>query len=145
VPVKAASSSLSGVLSHNRNIAVGLIGNHFPAPCEASQNRGLGSALGQKHETMTFIGLSSAPICRGHYSFLHEAISFLAADAPEHFGEAGNEVIHPGGFTLGLRLFYGIVVENLTVVSGLSSLWRGHVMMFLRWEGNLLRKRVFQI
>jgi hypothetical protein len=122
-----------------------LIGDHFPAPCEAGQNRGLGSALGQKHEAMTFIGLGSAPICGGHYSSLHDAFSFLAADVTEHAGEAGDEVIHPAGFTLGLRLFHGFVVEDLTVVSGLNALWRGHVMMFLRCEGNLLRQRVFQI
>jgi hypothetical protein len=89
---------------------------------------------------MTFIGLSAASICGGQYNFLHNAISFLAADITEHAGEAGNEVIHPGGFTLGLGLFYGFVVENLPVmVSGLNAFWRGHVMMFLRWEGNLRR------
>jgi hypothetical protein len=141
VQVKSASSSLRGVLSHDRNIAVGLIGDHFPAPHQAGQNRGFGPALGQKHETMTFIGLSSASVCVVHCSFLHDAISFLAlaADVPEHSGEAGDEVVYPGGFMLGLRLFQGFVGENLTVASDLNWLWRGHVMLFLRWEGNLLR------
>ena len=138
---QAALSPLSGVLSHDRHIAIGLIGDHFPASCQAGQNRGFGSALGQKHETMTFLGLGSASICRGHFNCLHGAISILAlaADVPERSGEAGDEVVHPSGFTLGISLFQGFVVENLTVASGLNSFWRGHVMMFLRWEGNLLR------
>jgi hypothetical protein len=138
---QAASSSLSGVLSHDRNIAVGLIGDHFPAPCEAGQNRGFGSALGQKHQTVTFIGLGSAPVCRGHCNCLHPATSLLAlaADVPERSGEAGDEVVYPGGFPLRLSLSYRFVVKNLAVASDLNLLWRSHVMMFLRWEGNLLR------
>jgi hypothetical protein len=121
-----------------------LIGDHFPAPRQAGQNRGFGAALGQQHQTMTFIGLGSAAICRGHFNCLDDAISFLAlaADAPERFGETGDEVIHPSGFVLRLSL---LVVENLTVAFDWNLLWRGHVMMFLRWEGNLLRMRVFQI
>jgi hypothetical protein len=46
---------------------------------------------------------------------------------------------------LRLRLFTGSVVEDLTVALGWNLLWRGHVMMFLRSEGNLLPQLAFQI
>jgi hypothetical protein len=36
---EAASSPLSGVLFHNRDVSVGLIGYHFPASDEAGQDR----------------------------------------------------------------------------------------------------------
>ena len=40
---------------------------------------------------------------------------------------------------LGLSLFSDLVAENLPVVRfDWDSLWRHHVMMFLRSEGNLL-------
>jgi hypothetical protein len=49
-----------------------LIGYHFPAPCQARQNRRFGATLRQEHEAMTFVGLGSAPICSIHHMFLHE-------------------------------------------------------------------------
>jgi hypothetical protein len=147
-PVEAVSPFLSGVSSQNRDIPIGLVRDHVPTPREAGQNRGFGSALGQEHQTVTFIGLSPAPICGVHCGSLHDAISFpayflsclfLAADVPEHSGEAGDEVVHPGGFMLRLSLFSGFVAENLPVVRfDWNSFWRGHVVMFLRSEGNLL-------
>ena len=68
-PIEAASSSLSGVLFHDRDVSVGLIGYHFPASHEAGQDRGFGSALCQEQETVAFIGLGSAPVCVIHGSF----------------------------------------------------------------------------
>jgi hypothetical protein len=59
---------LSGFFFHNRDVSVGLIGYRFPASHKAGQDRGFGSALCQQHETVTFIGLGSAPICAVHCS-----------------------------------------------------------------------------
>jgi hypothetical protein len=57
----AALSLLRRVLFHDRDIAVGLVGDHLPASHQARQNRRLGSALRDKHETVTFLGLGPAP------------------------------------------------------------------------------------
>jgi hypothetical protein len=57
-------------------------------------------------------------------------LSFLAADVPDRSGEARDEVVHPGGFGLRLRLFCGFVVQDLPAAFDWYSLWRGHVMMF---------------
>src|ERR1700730_18112008 len=59
-PHDAASSFLSGVLSHDRDISVGLVSYHLPASSKARQNRSFGSALCQQHEAMTFLSLSPA-------------------------------------------------------------------------------------
>jgi hypothetical protein len=67
----AALSFLSGFLFHDSDVPVSLICYHLPAPRETGQNRGFGSALCQEHEAMTFVGLSSAPICVIHHSSLH--------------------------------------------------------------------------
>jgi hypothetical protein len=40
----------SGLPFHDRDISVGLVGDHLPASGEARQNGGFGSALRQKHE-----------------------------------------------------------------------------------------------
>jgi len=64
--------SLGRFFFHDRGIAISLIGYHSPAPCQACQNRRFGAALRQKHEAMTFIGLSSASICWIHHVSLHE-------------------------------------------------------------------------
>jgi hypothetical protein len=58
---------LSGVLLHDRNISVGLVRYHLPTPRKASQNRGLGSALSQKHEAMTILGVRPAAACFVHF------------------------------------------------------------------------------
>jgi hypothetical protein len=63
---------LSGVLFHDRDVSVGLIGDHFPASHEAGQNGGFGSALCQEQETVAFIGLGSAPVCVVHCSSLRD-------------------------------------------------------------------------
>jgi hypothetical protein len=52
---------LSGIVFHDCDISVGLIGNHLPASHKASQNCSLGSALCQKHKATTFLGLGPAP------------------------------------------------------------------------------------
>jgi hypothetical protein len=57
---------LSSVFFHDRDISVGLIGNHLPASHKARQNRSFGSTLCRKHEAMTLLGLGPAPS-----SFLH--------------------------------------------------------------------------
>jgi hypothetical protein len=75
---EAASSPLSGVLFHNRDVSVGLIGYHFPASDEAGQDRGFGSALCQEQETVTFIGLSSASVCAVHCSSLRDESYLLS-------------------------------------------------------------------
>jgi len=55
---------------HDRRVSIGLICDHFPAACQTRQNGGFGSALREKHEAITFIGLSSATICMIHgYTF----------------------------------------------------------------------------
>jgi hypothetical protein len=69
---EAVLPSLSCFFSHDRGIAISLIGYHSPAPCQACQNRRFGAAPRQKHEAMTFIGLSSAPICLVHDVSLHK-------------------------------------------------------------------------
>jgi hypothetical protein len=53
-------SFLSCLLFHDRDISVGLVGDHLPASHQARQNRGLGSTLRDKHETLTFVSLSPA-------------------------------------------------------------------------------------
>jgi hypothetical protein len=60
-------SLLSGILLHDRNISVSLVRYHFPTSRQASQNRGFGSALSQKHEAMTILGLRPAAICFVHF------------------------------------------------------------------------------
>jgi hypothetical protein len=65
-PIEAALSPLSGILFLDRDVSVGLISYHFPASYEAGQDRGFGSALCQEQETVTFIGLGSAPVCAVH-------------------------------------------------------------------------------
>jgi hypothetical protein len=144
---EAALPSLSGVLFHDRNIPVGLISYHFPAPREAGQNRGFGSALCQEHETMTFIGLSSASICVVHYSFFHDEILFLAANVSE-IREVGDEVSHPNVFMLGcmkLTRLYGLIVENLTMTSSQNFLRSGHGVSLTWKEPNLPLAPAFQI
>ena len=71
-PIEAALSPLSGVLFHDRDVSVGLISYHFPASHQAGQYRGFGSAPCQEQETVTFIGLGSAPVCAVHCGFLRD-------------------------------------------------------------------------
>jgi hypothetical protein len=68
---------LSGFFFHNRDVSIGLIGDHFPAPHEAGQDRGFGPALCQEHGTETFIGLGSASICAAHCSSLRDNFQLL--------------------------------------------------------------------
>lgn len=63
---KASLPSPGGFLLHDRDVSVGLVRNHLPAARQAGQNRGFGSALGEKHETMAFVSLGSAPIRMVH-------------------------------------------------------------------------------
>lgn len=70
--IGAVLPSLGCFFSHDRGIAISLIGYHSPAPCQACQNRRFGAALRQKHEAMTCIGLGSAPICLVHDVSLHD-------------------------------------------------------------------------
>jgi hypothetical protein len=53
---------LGTFLFPDRDVSIDLICNHFPAACQAGQDRGFGSALRQKHEAVTFVSLVSAPI-----------------------------------------------------------------------------------
>jgi hypothetical protein len=69
---------LSGVLFHDRDVSVGLIGYHFPASHQAGQDRGFGSALCQEQETVTFIGLGSAPVCAVHCCSLRDESYLLS-------------------------------------------------------------------
>jgi len=57
----------SCLASHDRDISIGLIGYHLPASSEACQNRGFGSALRQKHQAITLLGLN--PATRGFFQF----------------------------------------------------------------------------
>lgn len=72
--IGAVLPALGCLFSHDRDIAIGLIGYHSPAPRQACQNRRFGAALRQKHKAMTFIGLSSTPICSIHHVSLHEGL-----------------------------------------------------------------------
>jgi hypothetical protein len=58
----ASALPMSRFLFHDRDVSIGLVCNHFPAAGQAGQNSGLRPALGEKHEAMAFISLSSAPI-----------------------------------------------------------------------------------
>jgi len=46
---------LSGVLFYNRDVSVGLIGDHFPASHEAGQNGGFGLLVPASSSPMTFL------------------------------------------------------------------------------------------
>jgi hypothetical protein len=63
----------------NRELSVGLISYHFTASRKAGQDRGFGFALGQEHETVTFIGMGSAPL-RGPLLFPSRRIAVVVAD-----------------------------------------------------------------
>ena len=61
---------LSGFSPHDRGVSIRLVRDHFPATCQAGQDSGFGTALREKHEALTFISLSSAPIRAIHdYAF----------------------------------------------------------------------------
>jgi hypothetical protein len=63
LPVEPAftfSPFLRGVFSHDRDIPIGLIGDHLPASGKAGQDRGFGSALRQEDEAVTFLGVRPA-------------------------------------------------------------------------------------
>jgi hypothetical protein len=62
--------SLGRFPPHDRNVSIGLVCNHLPAPHEAGQNRGFGAALREQHQAMAFFCLGSAPVCMIHgYAF----------------------------------------------------------------------------
>ena len=68
-----------GFLFLDRDVSIGLVGNHLPAAGQAGQNRGFGSALREQHETMAFISLSSAPIRMVHvYAFARASIEEMS-------------------------------------------------------------------
>lgn len=60
MPVLSFPGSLP---SHDRDIAIGLVGYHLPASRKAGQNRRLSPAFSQQHEAMTFLGLNPATTC----------------------------------------------------------------------------------
>jgi hypothetical protein len=87
---------LSGFLFHKNDVSVGLIRYHFPASHKACQNRGLGSALRQEHETVTFIGLGSTPICAIHCTFPFMTYFNCCCRFSEIvFQEKAKELVHP--------------------------------------------------
>jgi hypothetical protein len=51
---------LSSFALHDRDVSISLIGDHVPATGEAGEDGGLGAALRQKHQAMTFFGLGPA-------------------------------------------------------------------------------------
>ncbi|MDP1865310.1 MAG: hypothetical protein Q8L13_03055 [Bradyrhizobium sp.] len=55
-----------GFLPPDRDVSIGLVGDHFPAAGQAGQDRGLGPALRQQQETMAFTGLGPTPVCMVH-------------------------------------------------------------------------------
>jgi hypothetical protein len=59
-PTEAALSPLSGFALHDRDVSIGLVGDHVPTAGEAGEDGGFGAALRQKHEAMTFFGLDPA-------------------------------------------------------------------------------------
>ena len=72
-------SLLGGFLLLDRDVSIGLVRNHLPAAGQAGQDRGFGSALRQQHETMAFIGLGSAPVCRVHgYAFAQASMAGMS-------------------------------------------------------------------
>jgi hypothetical protein len=62
---------LSGFLSCDLGVSVGLISNHDPATAEIFQGLSCGLALRQRQQTTAFLGLSLAVFC-----IVHMAISF---------------------------------------------------------------------
>lgn len=75
LPLEISLAVLGGFPLFNRDVSIGLVGNHLPAAGQAGQNRGFGSTLRQQHETMAFIRLGSAPVCMVHgYAFAHALI-----------------------------------------------------------------------
>ena len=55
-----SGSPSSGFTLHDCDVSIGLISDRVPGAGEAGEDRGLGSALRQKHEAMTFLGLGPA-------------------------------------------------------------------------------------
>jgi hypothetical protein len=66
VPTEAALAFQGSFLFHDRGVSICLICNHVPATRQAGKDSGFSSALGVKHQLVTFIRLSSATIGAVH-------------------------------------------------------------------------------